>query len=228
LDLRAGGLRPPFAGDGGYGDAAEFRHGLTGRGLSYLVQVSIRAGVYPHDLHYQAGGKYSEPRYREPATAVKDPVLAGVPAQTQPVAWRYGSGRRADTPITMRSRFVFTPVPPAGRTLLTARRGRDLPEAWLDRRIATRAERAHQVVAVEPVRQHGETQPHPMRETALAHPGAAFVVVEAEAGCQFAVVVLARLAPHITLVSAAQPSAPGNACSAQKQQCRPEPLRSPP
>nr|WP_309227391.1 transposase [Micromonospora thermarum] len=62
---------------------------------------------------------------------MKDLIVAGGPAQAQPITWRDGSRHRAGKPIKMRSRFVFTRVRPAGRTLLVAYRGHDLPDAWL-------------------------------------------------------------------------------------------------
>ncbi|MBQ0897966.1 IS701 family transposase [Micromonospora sp. U56] len=136
-EMTGWGLRAPLiVADAGYGDAAEFRYGLAERGLSYVVQVSMRVGVYPQEAvratpPYQGVGKYPEPRYRELATSVKDLILAGGPAQAQQITWRDGSRRRAGKPIKMRSHFVFTRVRPAGRTLLAAHRGRDLPEAWL-------------------------------------------------------------------------------------------------
>ncbi len=104
--------------------------------MSYVVQVSIRTGVYPQATvrttpPYQGVGTYPQPRYREPAVAVKDLILAGGPEQAQTVTWRDGSRVRAGTPVKMRSRFVFTRVRPAGRTLLAAHRDHDLPEAWL-------------------------------------------------------------------------------------------------
>ncbi|MEV4847879.1 hypothetical protein AB0K20_32340 [Micromonospora matsumotoense] len=98
--------------------------------------MSIRAGVYPQGTvrttpPYQGVGTYPQRRYREPAIAVKELILAGGPEHAQPVTWRDGSRVRAGKPVRMRSRFVFTRVRPAGRTLLAAHRGQDLPEAWL-------------------------------------------------------------------------------------------------
>ncbi|MGX7676604.1 IS701 family transposase [Plantactinospora sp. DSM 117369] len=136
-EMTGWGLRAPLiVADAGYGDAAEFRHGLAARGLSYVVQVSMRVGVYPSETvrttrPYQGVGLYPRPRYREPASSVKELVLAAGPGQARTVAWRTGSRVRAGAPVKMRSRFVFFRVRPAGRTLLAAHRDQDLPEAWL-------------------------------------------------------------------------------------------------
>jgi SRSO17 transposase len=49
-ELTRWGLQPPLiVADAGYGDAAEFRHGLTERGAPYVVQVSTKTGVHRHD-----------------------------------------------------------------------------------------------------------------------------------------------------------------------------------
>jgi SRSO17 transposase len=127
---------PLIVADSGYGDAAEFRHGLAERGLSYVVQVSDRLNAYPGDTvrttpAYRGVGKYPEARYREPAPDLKTLVTAGGPQSARMITWRPGSRRRGGVPVMMRSRFVFTRVRPAGRVLLTAHRGEDLPEAWL-------------------------------------------------------------------------------------------------
>jgi hypothetical protein len=47
------------------------------------------------------------------------------------LSWRHGSRQRAGRALLMSSRLVFTRVRPAGRVLLAAHRGHDLPEAWL-------------------------------------------------------------------------------------------------
>ncbi|MFC6023890.1 IS701 family transposase, partial [Plantactinospora solaniradicis] len=131
------GLRPPLIlADAGYGDTALFRHGLTERGLSYLVQVPTYIRAHPHDTtrvtgDYDGVGRRPTPRYRAPAVTIKDLVLAAGRASATTIAWRHGSRLRAGLPAPMRSRFVFLRVRPAGRVLLSIYRGRDLPETWL-------------------------------------------------------------------------------------------------
>ncbi|WP_326559362.1 IS701 family transposase [Micromonospora sp. NBC_01796] len=134
-ELTGWGLRAPLiVADAGYGDAAEFRHGLTERDIPYVVQVSTNTGVHRHDTvrttpPYQGVGKPPTQRYRQPTVSVKDLVLTDGQART--VAWRNGSRIRGGKPVKMQSRFVFLRVRPAGRVLLTEYRGQDLPEAWL-------------------------------------------------------------------------------------------------
>src|SRR3954447_12561701 len=49
-ELMSWGLRPPLiVADGGYGDTAQFRHGVADRGLSSVVQVSGRLTASPAD-----------------------------------------------------------------------------------------------------------------------------------------------------------------------------------
>ena len=137
-ELIGWGLRPPLiVADSGYGDAAEFRHGLAERGLAYVVQVSggnlsgYRADTVRATAQYRGVGKYPEPRYREPAPCLAALVTTLGPGAARRVSWRHGSRRRGGRPQLMSSRFVFTRVRPAGRVLLTAHRGEDLPETWL-------------------------------------------------------------------------------------------------
>jgi SRSO17 transposase len=131
------GLHPPLVvSDAGYGDAAEFRHGLHQRGLPYAVQIATTIGVYPHDAQrsappYAGIGKPPTPQYRGKATSAKDLVLAAGHHTARTITWRDGSRTRAGAPLKMRSRFVFLRVRPAGRFLLRAYRGQDLPEVWL-------------------------------------------------------------------------------------------------
>ena len=137
-ELIGWGRRPPLiVADSGYGDAAEFRHGLAGRGLAYVVQVTGgNLSGYPRDAvrtttAYRGVGKYPEPRYQEPASCLAELVTALGPGAARRVSWRHGSRRRGGTPQLMSSRFVFLRVRPAGRVLLAAHRGEDLPETWL-------------------------------------------------------------------------------------------------
>ncbi|MDI6106088.1 IS701 family transposase, partial [Actinoplanes sp. NEAU-A12] len=135
-ELLSWGHRPPLiVADCGYGDAAEFRHALTERGLPYLVQVSGRLSAYPASTErtigkYAGVGSYPTPRYQQPAATLTELITTG-PARARRVTWRPGSRMRAGSPVLMSSHFVFTRVRPAGRALLSAHRGKDLPEAWL-------------------------------------------------------------------------------------------------
>jgi SRSO17 transposase len=128
------GRRPPLiVADSGPGDAAEFRHRLTERGLAYAVQASgANLSGYPADTvrtkaAYRGVGKYPEPRYRKSASSLADLLTAVGPGAARRVSWRRGSRRRAGQTHLMSSRFVLIRIRPAGRVLLTAHRGADLP-----------------------------------------------------------------------------------------------------
>ncbi len=79
------GLRPPvIVADAGYGDSGEFRHGLTQRGPSYLVQVATTIGVQQQTAVRTAPpanwtGRPPALRYRAPAVSVKDLILSHPP-----------------------------------------------------------------------------------------------------------------------------------------------------
>ena len=137
-ELIAWGLRPPLiVADSGYGDAAEFRHGLAERGLSYVVQVTgANLSGYPADTvrttpAYSGYGSHPRPCYPQPAPSLAEIVTGLGPSAARRVSWRRGSRHRGGQAQLMSSRFVFTRVRPAGRVLLTAHRGQDLPETWL-------------------------------------------------------------------------------------------------
>jgi SRSO17 transposase len=135
-ELLRWGHRPPLiVADCGYGDAAEFRHALTERELPYLVQVSGRLTAYPASTsrtigEYAGVGSYPAPRYQQPAPTLTELITTGS-ARARRVTWRPRSRLRAGQQVLMSSHFVFTHVRPAGRVLLSAHRGEDLPEAWL-------------------------------------------------------------------------------------------------
>ncbi|WP_369658093.1 IS701 family transposase, partial [Streptomyces sp. RPA4-2] len=115
LDELAGwGLVPPVVvADAGYGQNADFRDGLDGRGIGYVVAVRSDVTVHPHDAQpttpaWSGNGRKPQPRYRHKPSSVS--VLAagrGRQAFTE-VTWREGSRG------PMRSHFLAVRVRPAG------------------------------------------------------------------------------------------------------------------
>ncbi|MEH1130513.1 IS701 family transposase [Micromonospora sp. CPCC 206061] len=136
-ELIGWGRQPPLiVADSGYGDNAQFRHELTERGLSYVVQVSGDLNAYPvrtrrTTVAHGRVGRPSVPRYRDPASTLAKLVTSAGPGTARRITWRPGSRRRGGRPRMMSSQFVFLRVRPAGRVLRDAHRGRDLPAAWL-------------------------------------------------------------------------------------------------
>ena len=99
--------------DCGYGDAAEFRHGLTERQLAYVVQVSGRLTAYPASTNrttaeYAGVGSYPQPRYQQPAPTLTELITTGT-ATARRVTWRPGSRRRGGRP-TRCPRSSYSPA----------------------------------------------------------------------------------------------------------------------
>ena len=131
-ELTGWGLAPPVVvADAAYGDAADFRDGVTARGGSWVVQVNDNLTAHPADATpqvkpYSGRGRHPLPRYRTPPVGLREHVLAaGRPAAVE-VTWRQGS-RGALT-----SHFMALRIRPAGRRP-TARLAADgsLPAVWL-------------------------------------------------------------------------------------------------
>ncbi|MGW0711776.1 IS701 family transposase [Streptomyces sp. NPDC002643] len=115
LDELAGwGLVPPVVvADAGYGQNADFRDGLHGRGIGYVVAVHSDVTVHPHDVQptapaWSGNGRRPQPRYRDKPSPVAA-LAAGHGRQAfSEVTWREGSRG------PMRSRFLALRVRPAG------------------------------------------------------------------------------------------------------------------
>ncbi|WP_406075998.1 IS701 family transposase [Micromonospora sp. NBC_01638] len=145
LDELAGwGLRPPLlTADAGYGQVAEFRQGLTDRGIGYIVATTSSTTAQPGDAQpvevpYAGVGKHPTPRYPQPARSLKTIALTQGPHATRLVPWRdrIATADRAPGQPTreLAGHFLALRVRPAGRTV--QRRpycGDDgvLPECWL-------------------------------------------------------------------------------------------------
>jgi SRSO17 transposase len=130
LDELAGwGLRAPvIVADAGYGEIAEFRDGLDGRGLPYIVQVKPGTSAHPAEAEpvqpaYRGHGRPPVARYRTKATSLRALALAAGRPAAVAVAWREGSRG------TLRSRFIALRVRPAGGR--HRKRGGERPERWL-------------------------------------------------------------------------------------------------
>ncbi|MEV4496175.1 transposase [Micromonospora arborensis] len=145
LDELAGwGLRPPLlTADAGYGQVAEFRQGLTERGISYIVATTSSTTAQPGDAQpvevpYAGVGMHPKPRYPQPARSLKDLALAHGAHHARQVRWRdrIATADRAPGQPTrdLAGHFIALRVRPAGRAIQRGpHRGEDgvLPECWL-------------------------------------------------------------------------------------------------
>lgn len=96
-ELISWGRRSPLVvADSGYGDAAEFRHGLATRGLAYVVQVTGgNLSGYPATAvrtapAYTGYGLHPRPRY--PSQRPPSPRWSPVSARTRPDECPGGTG----------------------------------------------------------------------------------------------------------------------------------------
>ncbi|MFC9618239.1 IS701 family transposase, partial [Streptomyces sp. NPDC056938] len=108
------GLVPPVVvADAGYGQNADFRDGLSKRGIAYVVAVRSDVTVHPHDAQptapaWSGNGRKLQSRYRDKPSSVTA-LTAGHGRQAfTEVTWREGSRG------PMRSRFLALRVRPAG------------------------------------------------------------------------------------------------------------------
>lgn len=126
----------PVLADAGYGDAAEFRQGLTDRHLVYVLGVTPTATAHPAAAEpvtapYSGNGRRPVPAYPDPPSTLKDLALSAGRAALRPVTWRRGTHRDPDNPrAAMRSRFLALRVRPAARAI-RRNADRSLPECWL-------------------------------------------------------------------------------------------------
>ena len=84
--------------DAGYGSCAEFRHGLTKRGLTWAVGILSTQGVYPstvqleEDLPSGRGGRPRKyPRPNLPSQSAKETIDLLGEAAFQTISWRDGT-----------------------------------------------------------------------------------------------------------------------------------------
>jgi hypothetical protein len=102
----------PVAGDSGYGDATEFRLGLTERGLSYVLQVDPTATAHPAGLApltraYSGRGRPPVPAYPQPPATLRELALAAGRDACRKLTWRTGTRKTKTNPsAAMRSHFA--------------------------------------------------------------------------------------------------------------------------
>jgi SRSO17 transposase len=144
LDTLAGwGLHPPvLTADAGYGQVAEFRQGLSDRGIRYVVATTSSTTAQPGDAvpvtkRYAGRGSRPKPAYPDPARSIKDLAIAHVQTHgteaVQLVRWRSRLPDRTDPnkPVgQMAGHFFALQVRPAGRSIPRDPDG-VLPERWL-------------------------------------------------------------------------------------------------
>lgn len=121
----------PVVADAGYGDATEFRDGLTERGFSYALGIKAQTSVWPPGQEPGAPKPYAG-RGRPPKLLRREgghkPVSARELAHRLPhTAWKTVRWREG-TKGTMRSRFAAVRVRPAHRDHL---RTEPRPVEWL-------------------------------------------------------------------------------------------------
>jgi SRSO17 transposase len=126
----------PVVADAGYGDATEFRLGLTERGLTYVLAVSPTATAHPAQAVpvtqvWAGNGRPPGPRYPDKPMDLKTLVTTAGRSTGRFVVWRHGSRKSPGNPTArMRSRFIALRVRPANRNIPRGTDG-SLPECWL-------------------------------------------------------------------------------------------------
>jgi SRSO17 transposase len=126
----------PVVSDSGYGDAAEFRLGLTERDLPYVLQVDPTAIAHPGNAvpstpTFSGRGRPPKPSYPDKPTTLRALALAAGHSACRKLTWRKGSKKTKDNPTAaMRSHFLAIRVRPASRHLPRNSDG-SLPDEWL-------------------------------------------------------------------------------------------------
>ena len=129
------GARPVVVADAGYGEGADFRLGLAGRGWRYVIAVKGSVSARPHDAvpaawPYGGMGRPSVPRYRTAPVSLRQLTIAHAD-QVQQVTWRQGTrATRGNPTAAMTSCFLAIRVRPASRRIPRGAGG-SLPDCWL-------------------------------------------------------------------------------------------------
>ena len=133
---RHGHVPPVLVADAGYGDATQFRLGLTERGVPYVVAVKHTTTAYPGDAvpvtpAYSGRGRPPTPGYIGQAPSVRELVLSAGGSAARRATWRQGSKKTKDNPAAkMHSRFLAIRIRPASRLIPRDADG-SLPQCWL-------------------------------------------------------------------------------------------------
>ncbi len=143
-ELAGWNLYPPLlTADAGYGEVAEFRQGLTDRGIAYIVATTSSPTALPGDAQpveaaYAGVGKHPAPRYPLPPRSIKDLALEHGVEHATLVHWPErlpAADNTADRPAaTLSGHFFAVRVRPAGRTVregLPQHGDGVLPDCWL-------------------------------------------------------------------------------------------------
>jgi SRSO17 transposase len=126
----------PVVGDSGYGDAAEFRLGLTERGLLYVLQVDPTAIAHAADEvpvtpAFSGRGRPPKPRYPDKPATFRELALAAGRSACRRITWRKGSKKTKSNPTAaMRSHFLAIHIRPASRHI-PRQPDATLPDEWL-------------------------------------------------------------------------------------------------
>jgi SRSO17 transposase len=145
LDELAGwGLYPPLlTADAGYGQVAEFRPGLSDRGIPFVVAATSTTTAQPADAEpaepaYAGVGRHPGRRYPHPARSIKDLALETGARHATLVHWRERLPTQDDTEDrpagTLSGHFFALRIRPAGRAVregLPPHGDGVLPDCWL-------------------------------------------------------------------------------------------------
>jgi SRSO17 transposase len=130
---------PVLLADSGYGEVGEFRWGLDGRQIAYVVEVRSDTSAYPEQVHptvaphkgtHKGGkgrGRRPRARYHLRPSSLKQLAMAAGQRSCVDLIWRRGSRG------LQRGRFLMLRVRPAGVTprRLARATGEELPVRWL-------------------------------------------------------------------------------------------------
>ena len=143
-ELAGWNLYPPLlTADAGYGQVAEFRQGLSDRGIRFIVATTSTTTAQPGDAEpveapYAGVGKHPAPRYPHPARSIKTLALDHGAEQATLVHWRQrlptADADSDRSTGTLSGHFFALRVRPAGRTVregLPQHGDGVLPECWL-------------------------------------------------------------------------------------------------